>query len=227
MLVFSSCQAATANANPLTEDTQSVTSEYTLEEFRQKIQPEIIELLQNQIDYNSDWQDKVGENYIEYNRNGADEYTAATVNDYIEKILATKNDYLEIWMGRYKVVTADSEFIQRVAKLLDSLEFEEISETEFKSLVYPDIISTHMQYFLSATLSFYGSTSFYGANLEIIEDTPSDNMLESDYYFSCFGLYFKISNLEEIKDEFYEVYGICSYACVGETDRNKVFGGSY
>lgn len=197
---------------------------YTWEELVTKVQPETNSVNENIIEDIPD-DENVNRTYFNID---SQEYTGVEyLYDFFENNLRTGFKYLNMevasdWWSCEKITT-DADFIKKINILLTSLELKEISDDEFlllnanfapndPSLDAPINTDTSNRDALYFTLH---------SDVDLIlitfhQNNNSTDPLESTFSLSFCGKHFVITNYEEIKDEFLEVYAICKCVCDDE-----------
>lgn len=112
--------------------------------------------------------------------------------------------------------TENEEFIRRVAELFASLELEQLTDEEYKTYDNSKIYNTDKDgmdiYYdhIKADINFVGNEILTGFCIDLIENDP--DTLQGTLVLSYMDNYYKITNLDEVGDELYEILAIIEVA---------------
>lgn len=187
---------------------------YTWEELTKKVEPQVNSVKENTIERMSPW-------WSDSDRVTFDEEQFTDIQlvyDYFEGCLSHDYKYLYIGINKdliaWKNLNTDTDFIDKVSLLLASLELKEISSEEHGLINNPPIngiVATDSTNRDDVNFRLEGEHNY--TRVYFFQNYSSDP-LESPFTFRINNRYFIITNFEEIRDEFLEVYAICKGVCV-------------
>lgn len=139
----------------------------------------------------------------------------------IERFKSNDNEYIGIFLCAGGVVhdeyTTDTEFIKRLTDFFESLQLRQITAEERYEMTetVPDFVEIGEGGFYTGTSNIILSFVFYGnensyKDVTLEQTNESENDLERGFIASYLGRDFIITNFEEIKDEYYDIYAICT-----------------